>query len=329
MTGVVKRGERDSMARATEFGIQTGPQDVEYTELLAVWQAAEREGFDHAWTFDHFIPIFSDPTGPCMEGWTTLTALMSQVPRLRGGTLVTGNSYRHPAVLANIAATLDVISGGRVEMGIGAGWWEMEYEAYGIDYPHVSERIYAMEEALQVMRALWTEERANFSGKFYTIRDALCEPKPVQKPHIPIWVGGSGPQLTLRAVARHADGWNTFLGPREGYTQLLGALERHCETAGRDPASIRKSLAAPLVIDTDPAKLEMKLAEVAEQRGTTPEEVRKRALVGTPDDLAAQIASLGELGVDHIILSLRAPYNHDELMLFAREVIPAVRKAGI
>lgn len=237
MTGVVKRGERDSMARATEFGIQTGPQDVEYTELLAVWQAAEREGFDHAWTFDHFIPIFSDPTGPCMEGWTTLTALMSQVPRLRGGTLVTGNSYRHPAVLANIAATLDVISGGRVEMGIGAGWWEMEYEAYGIDYPHVSERIYAMEEALQVMRALWTEERANFSGKFYTIRDALCEPKPVQKPHIPIWVGGSGPQLTLRAVARHADGWNTFLGPREGYTQLLGALERHCETA---PGAIRR-----------------------------------------------------------------------------------------
>lgn len=117
-----------------------------------------------------------------MEGWTVLTALMAQVPRLRGGTLVTGNSYRHPALLANIAATLDVISGGRVEMGIGVGWWEMEYNAYGFDFPHVSERIYAMEEALQVMQALWTEQRANFAGRFYTITDALCEPKPVQKP---------------------------------------------------------------------------------------------------------------------------------------------------
>ena len=308
-----------------EFGIQTAPQHNTYDELLAVWQTAEREGFDHAWTFDHFIPIFSDPTGPCMEGWTVLTALMAQVPRLRGGTLVTGNSYRHPALLANIAATLDVISGGRVEMGIGAGWWETEYSAYGFDFPHVSERIYAMEEALQVMQALWTEERANFDGRFYTITDALCEPKPVQKPHIPIWVGGAGPQLTLRAVARHADGWNTFLQPREDYTELLGALEKHCEKLGRDPATIRKSLAAPLVIDTDPARLDAKLKQVAETRRSTPDDVRRRALVGTPDDIAAQLKSLEELGVGHVILSLRAPYNHDELALFGREVIPATR----
>ncbi len=308
-----------------EFGIQTAPQHNTYDELLAVWQTAEREGFDHAWTFDHFIPIFSDPTGPCMEGWTVLTALMAQVPRLRGGTLVTGNSYRHPALLANIAATLDVISGGRVEMGIGAGWWETEYSAYGFDFPHVSERIYAMEEALQVMQALWTEERANFDGRFYTITDALCEPKPVQKPHIPIWVGGAGPQLTLRAVARHADGWNTFLQPREDYTELLGALEKHCEKLGRDPATIRKSLAAPLVIDTDPARLDAKLKQVAETRRSTPDDVRRRALIGTPDDIAAQLKSLEELGVDHVILSLRAPYNHDELALFGREVIPATR----
>ena len=316
------------MVRPTEFGIQTAPQHVSYAELLAIWQTAEREGLDHAWTFDHFIPIFSDPTGPCMEGWTVLTALLSQVPRIRGGTLVTGNSYRHPAVLANIASTLDVISGGRLEMGIGAGWWEIEYDAYGIDFPHISERIYQMEEGLQVMKALWTETRANFAGKFYTITDALCEPKPIQDPHIPIWVGGGGPQLTLRAVARHADGWNTFLQPREDYTQLLGALEKHCETAGRDPSTIRKSLAAPLVIDTGPAKLEAKLGAVAKARAGTPEEVRKRALVGTPDEIAAQVASLGELGVDHVILSLRAPYDHEELALFAREVIPAVRKAG-
>ncbi len=316
------------MTRPIEFGIQTGPQHVTYPELLSVWQCVEREGFDHAWTFDHFIPIFSNPLGPCLEGWTTLTALMAQVPRLRAGTLVTGNSYRHPALLANMAATLDVITGGRVEMGIGAGWWEMEYKAYGIDYPPVAERIHALDESIQIMKGLWTEPRYSFAGKHYTITDALCEPKPVQRPHIPIWIGGAGPKLTLKVVANQADGWNTFLMPRENYQILLGALERHCAKAGRDPASIRKSLAASLVIDTNPARLDEKLAAVARQRSTTPEQLRARTLVGTPDDVANQVLGLAEQGVDHIILGVRAPYPEDDLALFAREVIPKVRAAG-
>jgi F420-dependent oxidoreductase-like protein len=316
------------MPRPIEFGIQTGPQHVTYPELLSVWQCVEREGFDHAWTFDHFIPIFSNPLGPCMEGWTTLTALMAQVPRLRGGTLVTGNSYRHPALLANMAATLDVITGGRVEMGIGAGWWEMEYRAYGFDYPPVAERIRALDESVQTMKGLWSEPRYSFAGKHYTITDALCEPKPVQKPHIPIWIGGAGPKLTLKVVANRADGWNTFLMPREDYQILLGALERHCAKAARDPATIRKSLAASLVIDTNPARLDAKLAAVARQRSTTPEQLRTRALVGTPDDIASQVLGLAEQGVDHVILGVRAPYPEDDLALFAREVIPRVRAAG-
>lgn len=315
-------------ARPMEFGIQTGPQHATYEQILRVWRHVEREGFDHAWTFDHFIPIFSDPTGACLEGWTTLTALLAQVPRLRGGTLVTGNSYRHPAVLANMAATIDVITQGRLEMGIGAGWWEMEYREYGIPYPPVAVRIRALDESVQIMKSLWTEERTTFAGEHYTITDALCEPKPVQKPHIPIWVGGSGPKLTLKVVAKHADGWNTFMSPREEYQLLLGALERHCERAGRDPGTIRKSIAASLVIDTNAAKLEEKLARIARQRSTTPEEMRKRTLAGTPDEVASQVLGLAEQGVDHLILSLRAPYPLDDLSLFGREVIPAVRKAG-
>ncbi len=315
-------------SRPVEFGIQTGPQHVAYADILAVWQHVEREGFDHAWTFDHFIPIFSDPLGPCLEGWTTLTGLLAQVPRLRGGTLVTGNSYRNPALLANIAATLDHVSGGRVEMGIGAGWWEMEYNAYGYDFPPVGQRLHALEESVQIMKGLWTEPRTTFEGRYYTIKDALCEPKPIQKPHIPIWIGGAGPKLTLRVVARHADGWNTFLGPREDYQLLLGALEQHCDKAGRDPATVRKSLAASLVIDTDSAKLDAKLATIARQRNTTADQLRARTLVGTPDDVAAQVLGLAEQGVDHVILSIRAPYPHDDLSLFAREVIPRVRRAG-
>ena len=316
------------MTRRIEFGIQTPPQHVTYEALRDVWRLAEREGYDHAWTFDHFIPIFSDPTGPCLEGWTTLTALMTEVPRLRAGTLVTGNSYRHPALLANIAATLDRITGGRVEMGIGAGWWEQEYRVYGIDYPHVSQRIYAMEEAIQVMQALWTEERANFQGRYYTITDALCEPKPVQQPHIPIWVGGAGPELTLRAIARHGDGWNTFLMPREDYSQLLGALERHCAAAGRDPASIRKSLAGQLAIGSDPAAVERRIEAIAKARGADVNDARQRTFAGTPDEIVNRILGLAEQGVDHIILGMRAPYDNDGLIQFAREVIPAVRAAG-
>ncbi|GAB4321923.1 MAG: LLM class F420-dependent oxidoreductase [Dehalococcoidia bacterium] len=314
--------------RPIEFGIQTGPQHATFDEILAIWRTAEEAGFDHAWTFDHFIPIFSDPEGPCLEGWTTLTALMAQVPRLRGGTLVTGNSYRNPALLANIAATLDVITGGRVEMGIGAGWWEMEYHAYGYDYPHVAARIRALEESVQILKRLWTEHRATFEGRSYTIKDALCEPKPVQEPHIPIWVGGAGPQLTLRVVARHADGWNTFLAPREDYRLLVAALERHCENAGRDPASVRRSLAGQLVISATAAEAQQKLERVAQQRRMTVEQARDRAFIGTPDDIANQLAGLAEQGVDHIILSLRAPYPHDDLRLFASEVIPKVRAAG-
>ncbi len=316
------------MARPIEFGIQTGPQHTDYASILDVWQHVEAEGFDHAWTFDHFIPIFSDPNGPCLEGWTTLTALLAQVPRLRGGTLVTGNSYRHPALLANIAATLDQISGGRVEMGIGAGWWEMEYKAYGYDFPPVAERIRALDESVQVMKKLWTETRASFDGRHYTITDALCEPKPVQKPHIPIWIGGAGPQLTLRAVARHAQGWNTFLGPRENYQMLLGALEKHCEKVDRDPASIRKSLSASLVIDTDAERMQAKLETVARTRNTTATALRERTLIGTPDDVANQVLGLAEQGVDHIILGIRAPYSKEDLSIFAREVIPRVRAAG-
>jgi alkanesulfonate monooxygenase SsuD/methylene tetrahydromethanopterin reductase-like flavin-dependent oxidoreductase (luciferase family) len=150
----------------------------------------------------------------------------------------------------------------------------------------------------------------------------------VQAGGVPVWIGGAGPKMTLRVVARHAQGWNTFLMPREDYQLLLGALEQHCDKAGRDPGDIRKSLACSVVIDTDSSKLDAKLAETARQRNTTPDQVRQRTLVGTPDDVANQVLGLAEQSVDHIILSIRSPYPTDDLSLFAREVIPRVRKAG-
>src|SRR5580765_8161737 len=177
------------------FAIKTSPQHTNFADMLAVWQAADDiELFESGWTFDHFYPIFSDHTGPCLEGWVTTTALAQATERLRVGLLVTGNVYRHPAVLANMAATVDIISDGRLEIGIGAGWNQEECDAYGIELPGLKERFDRFDEALEVIVGLLSNETTTFDGRYYQLRDARCEPKPVQRPHPPILIGGSGPK---------------------------------------------------------------------------------------------------------------------------------------
>src|SRR6266542_3858074 len=179
------------------FGIHAGPQHVSYAEYLELWQRAEALGYDWASVFDHFIPIMTDPEGPCFEGLTLLSALA-----------------------ANIAATIDHVSGGRLELGIGAGWWQMEHEEYHIPFYTTGRRIRMLGETAKILKLMWTERRASFQGRYYTIANALNEPKPVQHP-LPLWVGGMGEQLTLRVVAESADGWNTFFMPVEAYQHKL------------------------------------------------------------------------------------------------------------
>src|SRR5437879_674668 len=172
------------------FAIKTSPQNTEWADMLAVWQAADEiELFESGWTFDHFYPIFSDPTGPCLEGWVTLTALAQATKRLRLGTLVSGIHYRHPALLANMAATLDIVSGGRLEIGIGAGWNEEESGAYGMELGTPGERSDRFEEACEVLVGLLTQETTTFSGEYYQLKDARNEPKGVQRPHAPTCIG--------------------------------------------------------------------------------------------------------------------------------------------
>jgi F420-dependent oxidoreductase-like protein len=296
------------MAHPVRFSIQTAPQNVSFDDLRRCWQTAEAAGFDAAYVFDHFIPIFSDENGPCMECFTVLTALAAATQRIRIGTLVVGNSYRHPAVLANICATLDQISGGRLELGMGAGWWEREYRAYGIEFPSVATRIRQMEEAIRVVRALCTEHAPSFRGRFYTLADARMEPKPAQKPCFPIFVGGRGEQLTLRAVARVADGWNLIAAPVEEFRAKQEVLLRHCERERRDPATLRKSLAMgfagfrPLAPRMPPGALGGSLGEVTDAVG--------RAF---------------DAGVDEVILSMRPPYDFEALERFGREVAAKYR----
>lgn len=210
--------------------------------MLAVWKEADDiEIFESGWTFDHFYPIFSDPAGPCLEGWVTTTALAQATCRLRVGTLVTGIHYRHPAVLANMAATLDVISGGRLEIGIGAGWNEEESGAYGIALGSPRERSDRFEEACEVIVSLLSQETTDFTGRYYRLTSARCEPKGVQRPHPPICIGGSGERRTLRTAARFAQHWNFVGGTPAEFARKRDVLYAHCEDTGRDPKEITLS----------------------------------------------------------------------------------------
>jgi F420-dependent oxidoreductase-like protein len=191
------------------YAIKTAPQHTTYADMLDVWRVADGiDLYESAWTFDHFEPIFSDRTGPCLEGWITLAALAQATTRLRVGVLVTGMPYRHPSVLANMAATLDVVSDGRLELGLGAGWNQDEADALGIELPPLKERFDRFDEGLEVVIALLSNEVSDYDGRYFQLRQARCEPKPVQRPHPPIVIGGTGPKRTLPAVARHADHWN-------------------------------------------------------------------------------------------------------------------------
>jgi F420-dependent oxidoreductase-like protein len=226
------------------FAIKTSPQETTWPDMLAVWQAADEiEQFESAWTFDHFYPIFTDEIdGDCMEGWITLAALAQATRRLRVGVLVTGLPYRHPAVLANMAATLDLISGGRLELGIGAGWNEVEARAYGIDlHDTLTKRFDAFDEGCEALIGLLSNEQTTFAGRYVQLTDAYCNPKPIQRPHPPICIGGQGERRTLRSVARFAQHWNYPGGTVEQFASKLDVLRAHCADLGRDASEITVS----------------------------------------------------------------------------------------
>jgi F420-dependent oxidoreductase-like protein len=272
------------------FAFKTSPQETTWDAMLDVWRAADDiDLFESGWTFDHFYPIIgADPAGPCLEGWTTLTALAQATRRLRMGTLVTGIHYRHPAVLANMAATLDIISGGRLELGIGAGWNEQESGAYGIELGTPRERSDRFEEACAVITSLLSEPVTNFSGRYYTITDAYCNPKPVQSPHPPVCIGGSGEKRTLRTAAKYAQHWNFVGGTPADFAAKRDVLHAHCADVGRDPAEILLS-----------------------------------AHVGFTGDLAetaATAAALGEEGLQLAIVYLRPPHTAAVLEPLAAEL---------
>ncbi len=233
------------------FGIQTPQRHGSWPDVVSLWRDVDTLGFDSAWVFDHFLPIFSDPTGPCLESWTSLAALAMVTQEMRLGVLVTGNTYRHPAVLAKMATTVDIISQGRLILGLGGGWFELEHTKYGIPFPSVRERLQRLDETLTIITRLWTEERVTFTGRYYQLNDALLNPPPVQQPRPPLLVGASGEQVALDIVARHADIWNSFGSP-EVFARKIAVLNEHCRKAGRDPETIEKSVLLQMKLTDDP-----------------------------------------------------------------------------
>jgi alkanesulfonate monooxygenase SsuD/methylene tetrahydromethanopterin reductase-like flavin-dependent oxidoreductase (luciferase family) len=238
------------------FGIATAPQQVGYHDILRVWREADTiPEIDHAWLFDHLMPIGGDPSGPVFEGWTLLSALAAQTQRLGLGLLVTSNRFRPPAMLAKIAATADIVSGGRLDFGIGAGsrpdipWARREYDAYGLPYHDSAHAVGSLAEACTVIRRLWAEDKPfDFHGRYLDLTGAFCNPKPLQRPHPPILIGGrSGP--TLRVVAEHADLWNIPGGDIDDAVRRSALLDRYCAEIGRDPASVTRSIHLPVSYD--------------------------------------------------------------------------------
>jgi F420-dependent oxidoreductase-like protein len=208
-------------------------------------QFAESAGFDGAWVFDHFKPLYGDSNGPCLEAWTLLAGLAAVTRRVRLGVLVTGITYRHPSILATEAITVDHISNGRLEIGMGAAWHEPEHEELGIPFPPLKERAERLEEGVQVMRLLMTKDRATFAGRHYQLARASYHPRPVQRPHPPIWIGAGGEQLMLPIVARQADAWHAF-GSDDSLTRKSKLLDQLAEKAGRDPKAILRSASLSL-----------------------------------------------------------------------------------
>ncbi len=249
-------------------------QNATIEQYRAVWRIADEAGFDHCWCMDHFATLGRRDDGPIFEAWALLAAMAAATSRTRVGCAVTGNTYRHPAVLAKAAVTVDHLSGGRLEFGIGAGWAENEHTMLGLPFGTAGDRADRLEEACQVIRSLWTQARASFAGQHYQLTGAVAEPKPVQQPHPPIWIGGAGRQRTLRIAAQHASVWNAPGGSPEEVADLSGVLDRHCAEVGRDPSEIRRSV-----------------------------QVRMPA---TPDELLALAAAYAAVGVTDLLLVLHA-----------------------
>src|SRR6266567_776864 len=288
-----------------------------YETMTSVAQTADEVGFASAWLVDHFHTFPKPSQEMTFECWTSASSIARDTRRIRIGQMVTCNSYRHPALLAKMASTVDVLSHGRLNFGIGAGWYEHEYRAYGYAYPDAPVRLRQLREAVQVILAMWTQEEAHFEGTYYQVRDAINQPKGVQKPHIPLLIGGDGEKVTLKLVAQYADACNVGDDPVTA-KHKFAVLKVHCATVGRDYESIhRTSTAVCLMADSD----EQARAQLpAERKARLGSEVQT-ALIGSPETIRKRLATYEEAGVQELLIRFIDGTNLEGIRRFAREFI--------
>jgi len=301
--------------RVPDFPVD-GTSGRAFVDQIVETLDALRGSFASAWVADHFVPwaSFQDPMTDTYECWTTLCYLAGLFKEFTFGSIVLSQSYRNPALVAKMGATLHALTGGRFVLGIGAGWKQDEYLAYGYEFPAPAERIHQLDEAAQIIRLMWRERRATFHGRYYHIDGAICEPKPTPPP--PLMIGGGGRRLTLRVTAKYADWWNFPGGALEHYRELLDTLRDHCEAVGRDYDSIVKTWSNECVAVAPSREAALRMAQAS------PFYDAATSLVGAPDEVAAQLQRFVELGVRHVILRFADFPRLDGARLFMREVLP-------
>lgn len=303
-----------------------------YPTLRKIAQEADRLGFDSFWLMDHLmqIPMIAPPHEPMLECYATLPAIAADTKRVRLGAMMTCTSYRHPSLLAKMGASLDNISGGRFILGIGAGWFGEEYKAYGYRFHPYEERVARLREAVQLIKRMWTDDRATYDGKFYRARAAMCNPKPIQKPRPPVWIGGGGEKLTLRVVAEEADACNLFGDPAM-VKRKLGILAIHCSDVGRDFGEIRRTILNTVVIGKTEDEVERKVKLFLPEKfqlglhAMTRDELRKWVLVGTSDRIAQRLQEYSDVGVQYAVLNFPDAHKLESVELFAEKVMPALK----
>jgi alkanesulfonate monooxygenase SsuD/methylene tetrahydromethanopterin reductase-like flavin-dependent oxidoreductase (luciferase family) len=295
------------------FGAQLWSQHTSWPGFRDAAIAADRAGWDSVWTWDHLLAIFGPWEQPILEGWATLAAVGAVTEKVRLGLMVGANTFRNPGLTAKLATTLDHVSDGRAVLGIGGAWFEREHEAFGFDDTWgagFGERLDRLDESVMLLRRLLDGERFSHEGRFYTMRDALCEPRPIQA-HLPILVGGSGPKKTLRTVAERADAWNTT-GTLDEVRATLEILDGHCAAVGRDRSEIELTISFPITIRDTVAAAEAAAAEIFAVNGV--ETVEGGPLLHGPPELVAEaIAPYRDLGFSTVIVRLPAPHDHETL----------------
>lgn len=315
---------------------ELSPKD-QFELMVRTAKDAERLEYDSIWLYDHFHTVPKIENRSVFECWTTLSALAGITEEVRLGQIVTCNSYRNPPLLAKCASVLDVISGGRLILGMGAGWYEHEYLGYGYDFPRAAERIGMLEEAVRIIKLMWAEPVVNFIGKYYVVRGAINYPKPLQKPRPPILIGGGGEKLTLRVVAEHADIYNFGGWSLQDFERKVQVLKRHCSGVGRDPGDIELSVHGDVIIAETEGEVRQFVQELMDEGmnrrylgggswvPVSREEFLRDRLVGTPEQIAEQLREFVRLGATYFIPYFYKSIERGTHRLFAEEVVPLLR----